>query len=117
MKKLLLGSVLGLFFFGAAHPAMAHFGMLIPSDSMIMQGDNRTVSLVLSFSHPFEAVGMDLAKPQVFGVMANGKKTGPPGRSERNKGPGTYGLAGRLPHQTARGVYVLHGAQALLGAC
>ena len=41
---------------------------------MIMQGDKKTVSLVLSFSHPFEGVGMELVKPQEFGVMANGKK-------------------------------------------
>ncbi len=74
MKKFLFGLVLGLFLFSLAHTAMAHFGMLIPSDSMIMQGDNRTVSVMLSFSHPFECVGMELVKPQVFGVMANGKK-------------------------------------------
>ena len=35
----------------------AHFGMLIPSDSMIMQEDNKTVTLTLSFSHPFEGQG------------------------------------------------------------
>ena len=74
MKKWLLGSVLGIFFFCSGHTAMAHFGMLIPSDSMIMQGDSRIVSVLLSFSHPFEGVGMELVKPEVFGVMANGKK-------------------------------------------
>ena len=73
MKKLFFGFVWGcMFFFGGT--ALAHFGMLIPSDSMVMQGDNRTVSVILSFSHPFEMVGMKLVKPQVFGVMANGKK-------------------------------------------
>ena len=74
MKKFLFGSVLGLFLFCSGHTAMAHFGMLIPSDTMIMQGDPKAVSLVLSFSHPFEGVGMELVKPQVFDVMANGKK-------------------------------------------
>jgi cobalt/nickel transport protein len=53
--------------------AMAHFGMLIPSDSMVMQADNRTINLTLSFSHPMEMVGMDLQKPRIFAVMANGK--------------------------------------------
>ena len=55
-----------------AGPAMPHFGMLIPSDSMVMQDDNRTVTVKLSFSHPFELVGMDLAKPKVFNVVSNG---------------------------------------------
>jgi uncharacterized GH25 family protein len=47
----------------AAGPAWSHFGMLIPSDSMVMQDDNRTITLTLSFSHPFEGMGMELAKP------------------------------------------------------
>jgi cobalt/nickel transport protein len=52
--------------------ARAHFGMVIPSDTMVMQDDNRTVSIALSFSHPMEMVGMELAKPTRFGVSANG---------------------------------------------
>lgn len=52
----------------------AHFGMLIPSDSMVMQEDHRVVTLMASFSHPFEGIGMELTKPHVFGVMANGRK-------------------------------------------
>jgi nickel transport protein len=55
--------------------ASAHFGMLIPSDSMVMQDDNRTLGLELSFSHPFELVGMNMEKPVTFGVLVNGKKT------------------------------------------
>ena len=54
--------------------AFGHFGMLIPSDNMVMQNDNRSVNLQLSFSHPMEMVGMDLVKPKVFSVWANGKK-------------------------------------------
>lgn len=53
---------------------MAHFGMVIPSDSMVMQGENQTITVTLSFSHPFEGEGMELVKPAFFGVMANGKK-------------------------------------------
>lgn len=52
----------------------AHFGMLIPSDTMIMQGDNRTVSLQVSFSHPFEDIGMEMAKPRTCSVIANGNR-------------------------------------------
>ena len=55
-------------------PAWSHFGMLIPSDSMVMQGDSRTVTVVLSFSHPFEMVGMDLVKPKAFNVLVGGKR-------------------------------------------
>lgn len=55
-------------------PAIAHFGMLIPSDSMVMQNESRTVDLTLSFSHPFEIIGMELEKPKVFGVDINGEK-------------------------------------------
>ncbi len=53
--------------------ASAHFGMVIPSDNMIMQEDPRTVNLVLSFSHPMEMIGMELVKPRVFDVFINGK--------------------------------------------
>lgn len=53
--------------------ALAHFGMVIPSDSMVMQNDKRQIRLQLSFSHPFEMIGMDLQKPKVFSVFANGK--------------------------------------------
>ena len=58
----------------AINPAGSHFGMLIPSDSMVMQEDNRSVTVVLSFSHPFEMLGMELVKPKVFKVSAGGKK-------------------------------------------
>jgi cobalt/nickel transport protein len=52
--------------------AGAHFGMVIPSDNMVMQADARTIEVTLSFSHPMEMVGMDLAQPKVFSVRANG---------------------------------------------
>jgi len=57
-----------------AGTAWSHFGMLIPTDSMVMQDDSRTLTVTLSFSHPFEMVGMELAKPKVFNVLAGGKK-------------------------------------------
>jgi len=53
--------------------ALAHFGMVIPSDSMVMPADNRTVAVTLSFSHPMEMIGMELEKPKVFAVSVNGK--------------------------------------------
>ncbi len=50
----------------------AHFGMIIPSDSMVMMQDPRTLTLSLSFSHPCEGEGMDLARPAAFGVVVSG---------------------------------------------
>ena len=74
MKKLLLGTLLGLICLCTSQLASAHFGMVIPSDSMVMQEDRRDVGITLSFSHPFEMVGMELAKPDAFGAVTNGKK-------------------------------------------
>jgi cobalt/nickel transport protein len=41
---------------------------------MVIQGDPRTVRVTLSFSHPFEGVGMELIKPKRFGVAAHGRR-------------------------------------------
>jgi len=64
---------LGLLFMAVA-PASAHFGMIIPSDEMVMKGESSEVALQLMFWHPFEGTGMDLVKPAEFGVVANGQK-------------------------------------------
>lgn len=53
--------------------AAAHFGMVIPSDSMVMQADPRNIKVTLSFSHPMEMAGMELVRPDLFKVMANGR--------------------------------------------
>jgi len=74
MKRLFIVMIVSIFVIFSAGSAMAHYGMLIPSDSMVMQNDNRTVNLTLSFSHPFEGEGMELVKPVVFGAMVNGKR-------------------------------------------
>ena len=59
-----------------ATAASAHFGMLIPDTDALTQ-DTRSVTLTLSFSHPFEMVGMELEKPAEFFVVANNEqKTG-----------------------------------------
>ena len=51
----------------------AHFGMVIPSDNMVMPGENKTVTLQVSFSHPMEGIGMDMGLPKAFGVNVAGK--------------------------------------------
>ena len=75
MKKLhVVVDLVTLLFIVGVQSAAAHYGMLIPSDSMVMQGENKTVTLELSFSHPFEGEGMELVKPKAFMLMADGKK-------------------------------------------
>lgn len=76
MKKSILHSFFFTMFFFilSGSSAFAHFGMLIPSDSMLMQDENRKLQLDLSFSHPFEMIGMELVKPKHFFVVNNGKK-------------------------------------------
>jgi cobalt/nickel transport protein len=71
-KRTILASIILNLLLGVG-PALGHFGMLIPSDSMILQGDGRTVTFALSFSHPFEGQGMDLMRPKKFGVLSKGE--------------------------------------------
>jgi len=75
--KRLFSSVCGfmIFFLIFTSSAWAHYGMVIPSDSMVMQGDSKTVTLMLSFSHPFEQIGMELVKPKAFNVAIGGKSS------------------------------------------
>jgi cobalt/nickel transport protein len=57
-----------------AESAFAHFGMLIPSRATVSKTDPRAVEMQISFSHPFEMNGMDMAKPKSFGVMSGGSR-------------------------------------------
>ncbi len=67
-KKLVLASAFCLF----AAPALAHFGMVIPSDPVIEDQKGAAIEVQLSFSHPMEGQGMQLAKPAVR-VFSEGK--------------------------------------------
>lgn len=59
----------------AAAPAMAHYGMIIPSDSMVSQEDGRSVSFDVGFAHPFEQEGLFLDTPASFNVTHEGETT------------------------------------------
>lgn len=59
---------------GLASPALAHFGMIIPSRGVVTDKAKTDVTLAVSFSHPFETQGMDMAMPLEFGLFADGKK-------------------------------------------
>ena len=56
--------------------ALAHFGMIIPSDN-ILTPKKKSVQLDLSFSHPFEIIGMKLDKPKEFFMVSGDKKNRP----------------------------------------
>ncbi len=76
MRGILLKAAMAVTFVLVSNTVgLAHFGMVIPSDNMVMQNENRTVLLDLSFSHPFEGQGMTLEKPAVFDVYFNGSRT------------------------------------------
>lgn len=76
MKKWLFFWLFVILSVGWKGHAIAHFAMVIPSDTMIMQGEPREVKVTLSFSHPFQRKGMELEKPFQFGVvMARWKKS------------------------------------------
>ena len=55
-------------------PASAHFGMVIPSRSMIDRDAEKDIKIDLLFRHPFEGLGMHLAKPKSFSLFSDGAK-------------------------------------------
>ena len=90
-----------------AVPAAAHFGMLIPSDTMVMQADDRTVTVTLSFSHPMEMIGMELDRPTAFGVTTNGHSQDLLDRLEPAKVMGHTAWRANYPIKRP-GVYMFH---------
>jgi cobalt/nickel transport protein len=74
MKKKYVTALAVVAVFMMSGPALAHFGMLIPSQATVSKSDPKTVDMQISFSHPFELKGMDMAKPKAFGVMSGGSK-------------------------------------------
>lgn len=75
MKKKAILSALVLCSFIFTVNAHAHFGMMIPSDSMVMPDEGRDISLTLSFSHPFESIGMEMVRPQAFALFYGEMRT------------------------------------------
>jgi cobalt/nickel transport protein len=75
MHKNILCLLSGLVGIVISNVAAAHFQMIIPSDDMVKQGENRTLNLDVRFWHPYEGHGMNMKTPVQFGVMVDGKKT------------------------------------------
>lgn len=59
----------------SASPALAHFGVIVPSDDIVTQNESRTLGLQIKFIHPMEGHYMEMAKPKRFGVLHAGKRT------------------------------------------
>ncbi len=53
-------------------PALAHFGMVIPSAPVVSEGAKSALTFDLRFWHPFENSGMNLARPS-FTLYRDGK--------------------------------------------
>jgi cobalt/nickel transport protein len=107
MKKVmfvLLSFVLAIF---TVSPASAHFGMVIPSDQMVMQGEETNIRVDLMFWHPFEGIGMELVKPAKFAIVVNGKETDLLGslKSTKTKGHQTWAANYKIKRP---GVYMIH---------
>lgn len=69
-----------------AAPALAHFGVIIPSDDIVTQEDTKTVNIEVKFIHPMELHYMEMGKPRQFGVMHDGKKLDLLGSLQEAKG-------------------------------
>lgn len=71
MKRFIFCLILLL---GMTQAAQAHFGLIIPSRSVVEDKADATLNLTLAFLHPMEQNGMNMAKPLEFGVMTSAGK-------------------------------------------
>jgi cobalt/nickel transport protein len=71
MWKFCLAAVVAVLTFSG--PALAHFGMLIPSKAVVRDKKDAELTLELSFSHPMARAGMPLARPRALQAVANGQ--------------------------------------------
>jgi len=71
-RKSIIAAIFSLFLVSATS-AFAHYGMIIPTDQMVVKGEGSNIHMDLLFWHPMEGIPMPLDKPAKFGVVANGK--------------------------------------------
>lgn len=107
MKKGAFLAVLLVLSFVVTGPVSAHYAMVIPSDQMVMQGENTNVKLDLMFWHPFEGHGMELVKPAKFAVVINGNEKDllDTLKSTKTKGHQTWTTSYRIKRP---GIYVFY---------
>ncbi len=75
MRRLIVGVLCLTGILGWVNVSKAHFGLILPERSMVMQSDKPELEVTLAFCHPFEQNGMDLARPKKFGVMSGKTNT------------------------------------------
>lgn len=125
----LIALVLSLLFVPGVY---AHFGMVIPSDDIVSQGDSRQVAVKLMFTHPFEMQGMPLEKPVKFGVVTGEEKADISGKlkeieflgqkawkaSYTFKRPGTYSfyMEPKPYWEPAEDCYIIHYTKVIVSA-
>jgi cobalt/nickel transport protein len=66
---------IGLLVICTARVAPAHFGVVIPSDDIVSQGEPRRITLDVKFIHPMEGHHMQMDRPLRFGVLAREQKS------------------------------------------
>ena len=112
LAKLLVVAVVIL---GLTSVCQAHFGMILPDKSMVMQGDNLNLDLTLAFLHPMEQKGMAMAKPKAFGVKSGKEKTDLLGTLQETKVLDNQAWKTCYALKKARGLRLLFRSGALLG--
>lgn len=74
MRSIRAIGLLGLMGLGLIpNTAWAHYGMVIPSDQMVMKNEKGNIKIDLLFWHPMAMIPMNLDKPAKFDVVANGE--------------------------------------------
>ncbi|GAU08865.1 DUF4198 domain-containing protein [Desulfoplanes formicivorans] len=131
MVRIALSLVFGWLILCFPAPGFAHFGMIIPSASMVDR-QSRNLGLTMSFSHPFAQEGMELVKPLHAGVFLEGtmtdlakdlRKTTVFGHTAwsvnyRVKRPGVYTFV-MEPHpywEPAEDCFIIHYTKTIVGA-
>lgn len=71
LKKIFFLSIVTIIL--SSTTSFAHFGLILPSDDIIEGQSNQKLDIIVAFCHPFEQLGMELVKPQKFGVIISGK--------------------------------------------
>jgi cobalt/nickel transport protein len=74
LKVITILFLVTVFLLSLINAASAHFGMVIPSDDMLTQDDNKTIDIKVQFIHPMEGDYMNMAKPVRFGVLTRGER-------------------------------------------
>ena len=119
-----------------ANIANAHFGIVIPSQSMVMDNKKAVpLEIDIAFSHPFSGQGMPMQMPAETFVMAR-KSDNKPYRTQLNLSPSEYmgeaafkaslvidkpgvyqiGVIPKPYHEPAENCYIIHYVKTVIGA-